>query len=45
MTDINVNVTGGTLPQQEIDAYIAHGKEKYHGKKLRLWILRLTVNM
>lgn len=35
MTDINVNVTGGTLPQQEIDAYIAHGKEKYHGKKIK----------
>jgi len=34
MTDINVKVTGGTLPQQEIDAYIAHGKEKYSGKTI-----------
>lgn len=33
-TGIRVNVSGGTLPQQEIDAYIEHGKEKYHGKTI-----------
>ena len=26
---INVNVTGGDLSQKEIDAYIAHAREKY----------------
>ncbi len=26
---MKVNVIGGTLPQQEIDAYIKYGEEKY----------------
>lgn len=26
---VKVNVTGGTLEQKEIDAYIAHAREKY----------------
>jgi hypothetical protein len=26
---INVNVVNGTLPQEEIEAYIAHAREKY----------------
>ncbi len=26
---VNVNVTGGTLSQKEIDAYIAHARAKY----------------
>lgn len=34
MSDINVNVSGGTLPQEEIDSYINHGKEKFHGKNI-----------
>ena len=25
----NVNIVSGTLPQEEIDAYIAHAREKY----------------
>ena len=28
MDNINVTVTGGTLPEKEINAYISHGKEK-----------------
>ncbi len=26
---INVNIVNGTLPQEEIEAYIAHAREKY----------------
>ncbi len=35
MDDINVTVTGGTLPETEINAYISHGKEKYRGKTIK----------
>ena len=31
-----VNVTGGNLPQQEIDAYIARAKEKYGKTPLQI---------
>jgi hypothetical protein len=26
---ISINIVNGTLPQEEIDAYIAHAREKY----------------
>lgn len=32
--DIQVTVTGGELPQAEIDAYIAHGRESYPGRQI-----------
>ncbi len=35
MKNINVKVTGGELPQQEIDAYIAHGAEKFKGRTIK----------
>lgn len=35
MDNINVTVTGGTLPEKEINAYISHGKEKYSGKTIK----------
>ena len=31
---IQVNITGGQLPQAEIDAYIAHGKKSYPGRDI-----------
>lgn len=31
---IDVNVTGGTLSQKEIDAYIIHGRDKYPEKEI-----------
>lgn len=34
MSEINVTVSGGTLPQEEINAYINHAKEKFHGKNI-----------
>lgn len=35
MMKINVNVTGGELAQQEIDAYIARAKEKFQGRTIK----------
>lgn len=35
MSNINVIVTGGELPQQEINAYIARCREKYKGRTLK----------
>lgn len=32
--DIQVTVTGGELPQAEINAYIAHGRESYPGRQI-----------
>lgn len=32
--DMQVNVTGGELPQAEIEAYIAHGRENYPGRQI-----------
>ena len=34
MTNITVNVKGGTLEQSEIDAYVARAKEKYPDKQI-----------
>ncbi|HHZ05168.1 MAG TPA: hypothetical protein GX401_00030 [Clostridiales bacterium] len=31
---VNTTVTGGTMSQKEIDAYIVHGKEKYPHKEI-----------
>lgn len=35
MSNINVKVTGGELAQQEIDAYIARGREKFKGRTIK----------
>lgn len=35
MSNINVRVTGGELAQQEIDAYIARGREKFKGRTIK----------
>ena len=35
MSNINVVVTGGELAQQEIDAYIARGREKFKGRSIK----------
>ncbi|MEE1153915.1 MAG: anaerobic ribonucleoside-triphosphate reductase [Acutalibacteraceae bacterium] len=35
MTDIKVTVQNGELSQEEIDAYIAYGHEKYNGKTIK----------
>lgn len=32
---VQVNVTGGRLPEAEIEAYIAHGKKSYPGRELQ----------
>lgn len=32
---MNVNVTGGSITQEEIDAYIEHGKQKYPDKVIK----------
>ena len=32
---MNVNVTGGSITQEEIDAYIKHGKQKYPDKVIK----------
>ena len=34
MEDIKITVIGGQLEQEEIDAYIAHAKEKYPDRKV-----------
>ena len=34
MEDIKIIVIGGQLEQEEIDAYIAHAKEKYPDRKV-----------
>ena len=34
MEDIKITVIGGQLEQEEIDAYIAHAKEKYPARKV-----------
>ena len=34
----NITVTGGVLDQQEIDAYIARAKEKFHREPLGMTI-------
>ena len=31
---MKINVTGGTLPQEEIDAYVKHLEEKFADKKI-----------
>ncbi len=31
---MNVNVTGGTLPEEEINAYIKHGEDKYPNRRI-----------
>lgn len=31
---MNVNVTGGELSREEINAYLKHGEEKYSGKRI-----------
>lgn len=35
MTGINVKVTGANLEQQEIDAYVARGIEKFKGRTIK----------
>lgn len=32
---MNVNVTGGSITQEEINAYIEHGKQKYPDKVIK----------
>ncbi|MEA4969699.1 MAG: anaerobic ribonucleoside-triphosphate reductase [Candidatus Pelethousia sp.] len=32
--DMQVNVTGGELPQVEIEAYIAHGRKSYPDRQI-----------
>ena len=31
---MKINVIGETIPQEEIDAYIAYGKKKYRGREI-----------
>lgn len=31
---MNINVTGGTMSQEEINAYIRHGEEKYSNNRI-----------
>ena len=31
---MNINVTGGEISKEEIEAYIRHGEENYPGKKI-----------
>ena len=33
--EVKVNVIGGEIPQQEIDAYVKYGKQKYHDRVIR----------
>ena len=34
MSNIQVNLTGGQIPQEEIDAYIEHGRKTYKGRQI-----------
>lgn len=34
MSDIIINVSGGAISQNEIDAYIKHGKDKFRNKHI-----------
>ncbi|MDD6279883.1 MAG: anaerobic ribonucleoside-triphosphate reductase [Ruminococcus sp.] len=31
---MKINVIGEEIPQEEINAYIAYGRKKYHGKEI-----------
>lgn len=35
MTDITIKITGGELPQYEIDAYIARGRKKFNSRTIK----------
>ena len=35
MQETKITVTGGTLPQEEIDAYVGHLREKFPGRSFQ----------
>ena len=39
--DMEINVSGGQLSQEEVQAYIAHGKRSYPGRSIRRMDVKL----